>query len=80
MDSSQGTTLESSASYTCDSGYEFAPMVSSVTCLRDGGWSDNAPNCVPIGEYGLSSAFRRTFSIPTVFNEVSFLKGRSCLV
>ena len=45
-----GTKLESIATYTCDGGYVLTYPASRV-CLDDCKWSGVAPTCEPIGKY-----------------------------
>ena len=41
------TTLNSEATYQCDSGYEFesGSLTEVITCQADGTWSSSAPTC-----------------------------------
>ena len=47
VDQSDGTTLDSVLTYSCDSGYELDNTNRATrTCTRDGTWSFTAPQCV----------------------------------
>ena len=41
------TTLNSEATYQCDSGYEFesGSLTEVITCQADGIWSNSTPSC-----------------------------------
>ena len=45
VDMSSGTTFMSTATYTCNAGYDLTGPISR-TCGSDGVWSPAAPTCV----------------------------------
>ncbi len=57
VDTSSGTSLESTATYSCNGGYSLSHQ-ETVTCGADEMWSPTSPTCVgePIATYNIELA------------------------